>query len=114
MVLDKAAASERLFQWDSGLENVAAGSATSSAFFLPSDVVEVLMKTSATMSALVEALQLTARNRPSDRNAVLLCQLTQRYLQELEARLVALEARGHQDSGAKFASGELNGDTAPG
>ena len=50
------------------------------------------MKTSATALALVEAIHLIARNRPSDRSTVLLCQVTERYIQDLEARLAVLEA----------------------
>jgi len=51
------------------------------------------MKTSATAAALIEALQSIARNRPSDRNIVLLCQAGDRYIQEVESRLAALEGR---------------------
>ena len=51
------------------------------------------MKTSATAAALTEALQSIGRNRPSDRNIVLLCQAGDRYIQEVERRLAALEGR---------------------
>ena len=58
------------------------------------------MKTSATAAALTEALQSIGRNRPSDRNIVLLCQAGDRYIQEVERRLAALEARdSHADDG---------------
>jgi hypothetical protein len=63
------------------------------------------MKTSATAEALVEALQEIARNRPSDRNIVLLCQAGQRYVQDLEERLEALEHREGEHSVRSLADG---------
>jgi len=65
------------------------------------------MKTSATALALLEALQLTAHNRPSDRYTVLVCQAAQRYIQDLESRLAALEGleRNDEDVGLRSAEG---------
>jgi hypothetical protein len=63
------------------------------------------MKTSATAAALVEALQVIARNRPSDRNIVLLCQAGQRYVQDLESRLAELEHREGEHSARSLADG---------
>ena len=65
------------------------------------------MKTSATAAALIEALQSIARNRPSDRNFVLLCQAGDRYKQEVESRLAALERRDRDAS--DYATNLING-----
>jgi len=65
------------------------------------------MKTSATAAALTEALQSIGRNRPSDRNIALLCQAGNRYIQEVERRLAALEGQGSNtnDSPADLING---------